>query len=145
MNDMILTIDGIADFEQRVLAQSHHTPVLVDFWADWCGPCLFLAPTLEAVIKEYEGKVLLAKVDTEIDENLKLAGRYKVRGFPTVVLIHKGEEIARFSSNQTKSFIREFIDNNAVLNIILMLAKPDKMLNNRLYQAILKLVHHLTL
>lgn len=110
MSNLILTINGIADFESRVLAASHTQPIVVDFWADWCGPCLFLAPSLEAVIHEYDGAVLLAKVDTEEDENLKLAGRYKVRGFPTVVLINQGEEVARFSGNQTKPFIREFID-----------------------------------
>jgi putative thioredoxin len=70
---------------------------------------------LKAVVAEYHGKVLLAKVDTEEDENLKLAGRYKVRGFPTVVLIEKGEEVARFSSARTKPFVREFLDDNSQL------------------------------
>ena len=64
---------------------------------------------------EYHGKVLLAKVDIEEDENLKLAGRYKVRGFPTVILIEKGEEVARFSSARTKPFVREFLDDNSQL------------------------------
>ena len=115
MADYIFDIDGIADFEQRVLAASRDKPVLVDFWADWCGPCLFLDPVLKAAIEEHDGDVLLAKVDTDIDENMKLAGRYSVRGFPTVVMIENSEEIARFSSARQLAFIREFIDDNATL------------------------------
>lgn len=102
-----------ATFDADVLGSD--VPVLVDFWADWCGPCLFLDPVLKAVVAEYHGQVLLAKVDTEEDENLKLAGRYKVRGFPTVVLIEKGEEVARFSSARAKPFLREFIEDNSTL------------------------------
>ncbi len=109
----IFDINGIADFEERVLKASLRNPVLVDFWADWCGPCLFLDPVLKSVIPEYHGKVLLAKIDTEEDENMKLAGRHQVRGFPTVLLIENGVEVARFSSARTKSFVREFIDTNS--------------------------------
>lgn len=116
MPKLVFDIDGFADFDERVLKTSEQQPVLVDFWADWCGPCLFLDPVLKAVVAEYHGQVLLAKVDTEEDENLKLAGRYKVRGFPTVVLIENGEEVARFSSARTRSFVREFIDRNSTLS-----------------------------
>lgn len=111
----IFDINGIADFEERVLKASLRNPVLVDFWADWCGPCLFLDPVLKSVIPEYHGKVLLAKVDTDEDENMKLAGRHQVRGFPTVLLIEHGVEVARFSSARTKPFVREFIDTNSRL------------------------------
>lgn len=115
MSETILTIQGLADFKQRVLEASHHYPILVDFWADWCGPCLFLAPTLERVVNDYAGHIRLAKVDTDNDENLKLAGRYQVRGFPTVVLIHHEHELARFSSNQTQAFIHQFIATHTAL------------------------------
>lgn len=111
----IFDINGIADFEERVLKASHRNPVLVDFWADWCGPCLFLDPVLKAVIPEYHGKVLLAKLDTDEDENMKLAGRHQVRGFPTVLLIENGQEVARFSSARAKPFVREFIDTHSQL------------------------------
>lgn len=111
----IFDINGTADFEERVIMASHRHPVLVDFWADWCGPCLFLDPVLKAVIPEYHGKVLLAKLDTDEDENMKLAGRHQVRGFPTVLLIEHGKEVARFSSARTKPFVREFIDSNSQL------------------------------
>lgn len=109
----IFNIAGFDDFEERVIQASAHNPVLVDFWADWCGPCLFLDPVLKSVIPEYHGKVLLAKVDTDEDENMKLAGRYQVRGFPTVLLIENGEEVTRFSSARTKPFVREFIEDNS--------------------------------
>lgn len=111
----IYDINGFDDFDKLVIKASARNPVLVDFWADWCGPCLFLAPVLKAVIPEYHGKVLLAKVDTDEDENMKLAGRYQVRGFPTVILIENGEEIARFSSARNKPFVRDFIDNHSKL------------------------------
>lgn len=111
----IRDIQGFTEFDEYVLNASHTQPVLVDFWADWCGPCLFLAPVLQQVIEDYQGQVLLAKVDTEEDENLKLAGRYKVRGFPTVVLIEKGEEVARFSSSRSVPYVREFVETHATL------------------------------
>lgn len=111
----IYDINGFDDFDERVIKASARNPVLVDFWADWCGPCLFLDPVLKAVIPEYHGKVLLAKLDTDADENMKLAGRYQVRGFPTVILIENGKEIARFSSARNKPFIRDFIENHSKL------------------------------
>ena len=95
-------------FAERVLAQSAERPVLVDFAADWCAPCRFLAPVITQVMDEYAGQVVLAKLDT--DENMRLAGRYKVRGFPTVVLFIDGEEVDRFDGAKPAAFIRDFID-----------------------------------
>jgi thioredoxin 1 len=80
----------------------------VDFWADWCSPCLVIAPQLARVIPEYEGRVLLAKIDA--DENMKLAGRYKLRGFPTLILFIDGEEVDRFGGAKPAQAIREFLD-----------------------------------
>jgi putative thioredoxin len=96
------------DFEQLVIQASHHTPVLVDFWADWCGPCRVLTPILEKLAVEYAGQFTLAKV--EADENMRLAGRYKLRGFPTVLLFKNGEMQAQFSGAKTPAFIRDFVD-----------------------------------
>jgi putative thioredoxin len=100
-----VTVD---DFNAKVLEASHQGPVLVDFWADWCSPCLALAPVLHKVIEEYGGEVRLGKVDA--DENMKLAGQYGLRGFPTVILFKGGEEVARFSGAKPAHFVRDFID-----------------------------------
>lgn len=103
---------NLNDFGSNVIDASHETPVLVDLWADWCSPCIVLAPILTSVIEEYEGAIKLAKVEVDEGDNMKLAGQYQVRGFPTVILFQNGEEKARFSSAQSASFIREFVDNN---------------------------------
>lgn len=100
----------LEEFDEKVLSASSDKPVLVDLWAEWCSPCLVVAPILKRLIAEYEGELVLAKVEVDEGENMKLAGRYKVRGFPTVLLIVKGEEVARFSGAKPLSFIREFVE-----------------------------------
>ncbi|MFA6062563.1 MAG: thioredoxin domain-containing protein [Gallionella sp.] len=97
-----------ADFEDLVVARSHQLPVLMDISADWCAPCKVLAPLLHKMVTEYDGKFFLGIVDA--DENMRIAGRHKVRGFPTVVAYSHGVEVARFHSSQTAGFLREFID-----------------------------------
>ncbi len=97
-----------ADFDELVVARSHQAPVLLDIGAEWCAPCRVLTPRLEKLAGEYGGGFLLAKVDA--DENMRIAGRHGVRGFPTVVAYSRGAEIARFNSNQADSFLRNFID-----------------------------------
>ena len=97
-----------ADFDERVVARSHQVPVLVDIGAGWCGPCRVLTPLLERLAKDYGGAFVLANVDA--DENMKLAGRHKVRGFPTVIAYSRGAETARFHSAQPDHFLRQFID-----------------------------------
>ena len=108
---LIFDVD-LEHFENRVLVASNEIPVLVDLWAEWCSPCLVIAPVLKKLIDEYDGKLKLAKVEVDEGENMKLAGRYQVRGFPTVLLINKGEEVARFSGAKPLSFLRNFIDQN---------------------------------
>ena len=102
----------LEQFDDRVLATSHDVPVLIDLWAEWCSPCLVIAPLLKQLVEEYEGKLKLAKVEVDEGENMKLAGHYKVRGFPTVILIINGEEVARFSGAKPLSFLRNFVDDN---------------------------------
>jgi len=96
------------DFEQKVLEASDAQLILVDFWAEWCSPCLVLAPVLERVLAEYDGTVCLAKL--EVDDNMRVAGRYKVRGFPSVIAFRNGEELERFTGAQPAHAIRDFID-----------------------------------
>ena len=108
---MIFDVD-LEQYEEKVMLASHDKPVLVDLWADWCSPCLVIAPLLKKLVEENDGQLLLAKVEVDEGENMKLAGRYKVRGFPTILLINKGEEVARFSGAKPLSFLRNFIDEN---------------------------------
>ncbi len=96
------------DFDAAVVARSQQTPVLVAIGADWCAPCVVLAPLLHRLAQGYGGAFLLANVDA--DENMRIAGRHKVRGFPTVIAYSRGVEIDRFHSAQTEGFLRKFID-----------------------------------
>lgn len=107
MSDFSYNVEE-ADFDQLVVLRSHETPVLVDISADWCAPCRVLAPLLHKLVAVYDGQFLLGIVDA--DENMKIAGRHKVRGFPTVVAYSHGVEIDRFHSAQTEGFLRRFID-----------------------------------
>jgi putative thioredoxin len=96
-----------ATFDDKVIQASHHRPVMVDFWAEWCAPCRSLAPALERVINEFEGQLQLAQL--EVDDNMRLAGHYRLRGFPTVILFVAGEEIGRFHGSRGSHWIREWV------------------------------------
>lgn len=110
MNDIFDT--SVEAFDKDVIEASHQYPILVDLWADWCPPCVVIAPILKKVIEESEIKVALAKLEVDEGKNMKIAGQYQVRGFPTILLIQNGEEKARFSGAQPASFIQNFIDEN---------------------------------
>lgn len=97
-----------ADFDELVIAKSHETPILLDISAEWCAPCRVLGPLLHKLADAYDGKFLLALVDA--DENMRIAGRHKVRGFPTVIAYSRGVEIDRFHSSQTEGYLRNFLD-----------------------------------
>ena len=103
------------DFEPRVLAASRERPILVDLWAEWCSPCVVIAPVLERVIGEFGGRVHLAKVEVDAGENMKLAGHYRVRGFPTILLFESGEERGRFHGAHPAPFVREFITGHSAM------------------------------
>ena len=99
---------GLADFAQHVLEESKHRPVVVDFWAPWCGPCKSLKPILEKLAAEYGGKFLLAKINS--DDNQELAARYGVRGIPSVKAFVSGEPVDEFSGALPEGEVRAFLD-----------------------------------
>ncbi|HJP99851.1 MAG TPA: thioredoxin [Rhodanobacteraceae bacterium] len=103
---------GEANFETDVLQASLETPVLVDFWATWCGPCKTLGPILEKLAGEYAGAFRLAKIDC--DKEQQLAGMFGVRSIPTVVLIQGGQIVDAFSGALPESQVREFLKRHRV-------------------------------
>lgn len=99
---------GQADFDRNVIEASRQRPVLVDFWAPWCGPCKVLKPLLEKLAAEYGGKFLLAKINS--DDNQALAVRYGVRGIPSVKAFIDGEVVDEFSGALPEGEVRAFLD-----------------------------------
>src|SRR5581483_3330117 len=97
-----------ADFEEKVIAASKAHPVLVDFWAPWCGPCRTLGPILEKIVDSYQGKVRLMKVNT--DENPSLAALYRIQGIPAVKAFIDGRIADEFVGVLPERQIREFVD-----------------------------------
>ncbi|MDC3388251.1 thioredoxin [Flavobacteriaceae bacterium] len=95
-----------ATFEEVVL--NSDKPVLVDFWAAWCGPCRMVGPVIDEVSSEYEGKAVVGKVD--VDANQEFAAKYGVRNIPTVLLFHKGEMISRQVGVSPKNAYTDAID-----------------------------------
>lgn len=109
MTEIIFNTD-VHDFKTKVLEVSNQEAILVDFWADWCAPCHGLAPHLEKVLNEYNGQLKLGKVEVDEGENMKLAGKYKLRGFPTVICFYQEKEIARFTGAKASHWIRDWLD-----------------------------------
>ncbi len=95
-------------FEPEVLKSS--VPVLVDYWAEWCGPCKAIAPVLEEVAKEYSGKLKVAKVD--VDANTEVPKKYNIRGIPTLMLFKNGNMEAMKVGAMSKSQLTAFLDSN---------------------------------
>lgn len=107
---MSIVNTSLERFDIDVIKASRMRPVLVDFWADWCAPCRVIAPVLERLVTEQQARIGLVKLEVDQGENMKLAGHYRVRGFPTVMLYHQGAERARFSGARSRTQILEFLD-----------------------------------
>ncbi|MCL2646922.1 MAG: thioredoxin [Phycisphaerales bacterium] len=93
-------------FDMEVLKSKQ--PVLVDFWADWCGPCKMLAPTIDEIAQEYKGRAKVAKVDT--DNNRNSAMKFSISALPTVLLFHKGQVVKKWVGLQPKKGFKEALD-----------------------------------
>ncbi|MCX7167708.1 MAG: tetratricopeptide repeat protein [Rhodocyclales bacterium] len=107
MNTFSLDV-GVSDFQEKVIDASRHTPVLADFWAEWCAPCRVLKPILEKLATEYGGRFILAKVNS--DQNQELAARYGVRSIPSVKAFVNGEMVKEFTGALPEAQIRTFVD-----------------------------------
>jgi len=107
MSDNIVNISD-SSFEADVLKSD--LPVLVDFWAEWCGPCRMIAPLLDELANDYAGKVKVCKMN--VDENTETPAKFGVRGIPTLLLIVGGEVKAQQVGAVSKNQLREFVDAN---------------------------------
>ena len=106
-------ISNLDDFQTLVIEASRNKPILVDLWAEWCSPCRVIAPLLEKLAAEFHDSLGIAKVEVDEEENMKIAGHYQVRGFPTLILFVNGEETGRFSGAKPLSFMRDFIEQHS--------------------------------
>jgi putative thioredoxin len=103
----IFDVSGIAEFDQLVIENSFHKPVLVDFWAEWCAPCKVLLPLLAGIAESYQGEMLLAKVNCDLEP--EIVERLGVSSLPTVVLFKDGQPVDGFTGAQPESAIRTML------------------------------------
>jgi len=107
MDDMEITE---SNFKEKVIEKSKEIPVIVDFWASWCMPCLMLSPNLEKIAEDYKGKIILAKVN--VDDNQVLSQQFKIMGIPAVKMFKRGKVVDEFTGAISESEIKNWIEKN---------------------------------
>ncbi|MCX7229736.1 MAG: thioredoxin TrxA [Burkholderiales bacterium] len=108
MSSTQITHTSDATFDADVLKSD--APVLVDYWAEWCGPCKMIAPLLDEVAKDYGDKLRIVKVN--VDDNQEITAKYGIRGIPTLKLFKNGQEVATKVGALSKSQLTQFLDTN---------------------------------
>jgi putative thioredoxin len=131
-SDNILDVTE-SNFDTLVIEYSHQNPVVVDFWAEWCGPCKMLSPLLERLAKEAGGAFRLAKVD--VDNNQKLALRFGVHSIPAVKGFKGGKVVGEFVGVQPETRIREFLQNIAPSPFDLLIEKAQSLIVNQQWRS----------
>ena len=107
MSEHIINVSE-KDFDEQVLKSD--TPVLVDFWAEWCGPCKMITPILEEIAPEYQGRIKIAKLN--VDDNRKIAEEHGIRGIPTLMVFKDGNVEASYVGALSRAKLVAFIDGN---------------------------------
>ena len=106
---MVINVTDV-DFKEKVIENSEETPIVVDFWAQWCPPCLILGPILEELEEESKSKFILAKIN--VDKAPKTSKQYNIMSIPSVKMFKQGKQIAEFVGALPKEQVREWLDKN---------------------------------
>ena len=106
----VINVGNESTFDEKLLTAQQ--PVLVDFWASWCGPCRAIAPVVEELSEQYAGKIKVAKLN--VDESPKTPGQYGIRAIPTLILFKGGEVVEQITGAVSKSSIKEMLSQKAL-------------------------------